>query len=68
MEKPEDLKKLAEWYRSMAEVGHSDDCGWRKRFAEYLERRAAELEKADLSPDVKEAASNRTATEVLSVT
>ena len=44
MEKPEDLRKLAKWYRSMAEVGHSDDCGWRCRFADYLERRAAALE------------------------
>jgi hypothetical protein len=44
MEKPEDLRKLAEWYRSMAEVGHTDDCGWRQRFADYLERRAAEME------------------------
>ena len=44
MENPGDLRKLAEWYRSMAEVGHSDDCGWRKRFADYLERRAADLE------------------------
>jgi hypothetical protein len=44
VEKPEDLRRLAEWYRSMAEVGHSDDCGWRQRFADYLERRAAEIE------------------------
>lgn len=44
MEKPDDLRKLAAWYRGMAEIGHSDDCGWRQRFAEYLERRAAELE------------------------
>jgi hypothetical protein len=44
MEKPDDLRKLAEWYRGMAEVGHSEDCSWRKRLAEYLEKRAHELE------------------------
>ena len=44
MEKPDDLRKLAEWYRGMAEVGHTDDCGWRKRFAAYLDKRASELE------------------------
>jgi hypothetical protein len=53
VEKPDDLRKLAEWYRSMAEVGHTDECGWRKRFAEYLERRAALLEKAESSPDAR---------------
>jgi len=47
VEKPEDLRRLAEWYRSMAEVGHSDDCGWRQRFADYLETCAADLEEAD---------------------
>jgi hypothetical protein len=50
VEKPEDLRNLAEWYRSMAEVGHSDDCGWRQRFADYLERRAAEMETAYAVP------------------
>jgi hypothetical protein len=44
VERPDDLRRLADWYRSMAEVGHSDDCGWRRRFADYLERRAGELE------------------------
>jgi hypothetical protein len=44
LEKPEDLRKLAEWYRGMAGVGHSDDCGWRLRFADYLERRASDME------------------------
>ena len=47
VEKPEELRRLAEWYRSMAEVGHSDDCGWRQRFADYLEGKAAEIESRD---------------------
>lgn len=50
MEEPEDLRKLAEWYRRMAEIGHSDECGWRQRFAEYLERRAAGVELAGARP------------------
>jgi hypothetical protein len=53
VETAEDLRKLAEWYRSMADIGHSDECGWRKRFAEYLERRAALLETAQSSPDAR---------------
>lgn len=55
VEKPEDLRKLAEWYRSMAEVGHSDHCAWRRRFADYLEKRAAEIEslghRGSVTPD-----------------
>jgi len=50
VEKPDELRKLAEWYRSMADIGHSEDCGWRKRFAEYLERRAEDLEEAHVRP------------------
>jgi len=46
VEKPEDLRNLAEWYRSMADIGHTDDCGSRRRLADYLERRAADLEQA----------------------
>jgi len=47
VEHPESLRKLAEWYRAMANVGHTDGCDWRRRFADYLERRATELEHAE---------------------
>lgn len=46
MEKPEDLRNLAAWYRRMAEIGHSGESQWRTSFADYLERRARELEQA----------------------
>jgi len=44
LDTPEDLRKLAEWYRGMAEIGNSNESGWRRRFADYLDRRACELE------------------------
>jgi hypothetical protein len=50
MERPEDLKELAAWYRRMAEVGHSDEANSRGRLADYLERRAIELEEHDNCP------------------
>ena len=50
MEDPHNLRKLAEWYRSMAEIGHSDDRVWRISFADYLERRAREAEKSGEDP------------------
>jgi hypothetical protein len=40
-----ELRKLAEWYRAFADVGHSSERSDRLKFAEYLERRAEELEK-----------------------
>lgn len=48
MEHSHDLKELAVWYRRMAEIGHADERGWRLSFADYLERRARELEQAGL--------------------
>jgi len=50
MENSDDLKKLAAWYRHMSQIGHSDSCASRKQFAEYLERRARELEQAGEPP------------------
>ena len=44
MEDPRDLRRLAEWYRRMGEIGHTDDRAWRVSFADYLERRAREIE------------------------
>ena len=44
MQKPHDLRKLAEWYRGIAAVGHTDECAWRVGFAEYLEKLADEIE------------------------
>jgi len=46
METPRDLRRLAEWYRSFAEVGHSTDREWRRKLADYLDRRADELERS----------------------
>jgi hypothetical protein len=28
MERPHDLRRLAEWYRSLAPIGHSDEREW----------------------------------------
>ena len=39
-----ELRKLAEWYRAFAEVGHSEEREGRLKLATYLERRADELE------------------------
>ena len=44
MEQPRELRELAGWYRSWAELGNKADRGWREGFAEYLERRASEIE------------------------
>jgi hypothetical protein len=46
MEKPHDLRRLAEWYRSFAEIGHSDEREWRLKLADYLDRKAEELERS----------------------
>ena len=56
MEDPRELRKLAEWYRAFAEVGRIEERESRLKLAEYLERRAAELEKRaadDLDQSVK---------------
>jgi len=45
MDDARELRKLAEWYRAFAEVGHSSRRSDRLKFAEYLERRAEELER-----------------------
>lgn len=44
MEQPGELRELARWYRFWAELGTKADRDWRAEFAEYLDRRAAELE------------------------
>ena len=44
MEDARELRMLAEWYRAFAEVGHSDQREDRRWMAEYLERKADELE------------------------
>jgi hypothetical protein len=45
VEDARELRKLAEWYRAFAEVGHSEHRESRLKLADYLERRAGELEK-----------------------
>jgi hypothetical protein len=44
VENERELRTLAEWYRAFAEVGHSDQREDRLWMAEYLERKADELE------------------------
>jgi hypothetical protein len=44
MDDARELRKLAEWYRAFAEVGHSTKRADRLKFADYLEHRAEELE------------------------
>ena len=44
MEDARELRMLAEWYRAFAEVGHSDQREDRLWMAQYLERKADELE------------------------
>jgi hypothetical protein len=58
MEDARELRKLAEWYRAFAEIGHSDEREGRSRLAEYLERRADELEKR-AQPTLREAGLTR---------
>ena len=45
MEQPRELRELASWYRSWAEIGNKEDRCWREGFAEYLDERAAEIER-----------------------
>jgi hypothetical protein len=45
MDKPHALRRLAEWYRSLAQIGHPDEREWRLKLADYLDRRAEELER-----------------------
>ena len=45
MEQPRELRELASWYRNWAELGNKGDRGWREGFAEYLDRRATEIER-----------------------
>ncbi len=47
MEDARELRRLAEWYRAFAEVGDPAARGDRLKFAEYLKRRAAELERRE---------------------
>jgi hypothetical protein len=49
VEDARELRKLAEWYRAFAEVGRSEHREGRLQLADYLERRARELE-ADTLP------------------
>ena len=45
MDDPAELRRLAAWYRGFAAVGAADRREERLRLAEYLERRAKEIEK-----------------------
>ena len=44
MDDAAELRSLALWYRALATVGSADQREHRMRMAEYLERKAAELE------------------------
>lgn len=55
MEDARELRRLAEWYRAFAELAGNDGARRdRRRMAEYLERRAAELEKRAADDPQKE--------------
>jgi len=43
MQQPRELRKLADWYRGFAKVGHDEGRAWRVSFAEYLEKLADEI-------------------------
>jgi hypothetical protein len=45
MDDPNELRKLAEWYRAFAKIGSADQREGRLKLAEYLERKAEELER-----------------------
>lgn len=54
LEQPCSLRKLAAWYRGMADVGHTDERAWRIGFAEYLEKRANEIEHVEKCDEARE--------------
>jgi len=43
-EQPDELRKLAEWYRVWAELGNDADRAWRRSLVAFLEKRASEIE------------------------
>ncbi len=45
MDQPHELRELARWYRGWADLEKDGDRAWQKGFADYLEERAAEIEK-----------------------
>ncbi len=45
MEDAEELRRLAEWYRAFAEVGHPDERPWRLKFADSLDEMADRFER-----------------------
>jgi len=51
VEDAQELRRLAAWYRAFAAVGAADRREDRLRMAEYLERRADELERSAADPD-----------------
>lgn len=44
MEEPHKLRSLASWFRDMAQLGNEAESKWREGFADYLEKRATEIE------------------------
>jgi hypothetical protein len=46
-----ELREKAEWHRGIAEAGDTDSREWRERVADYLERRANELEAVSKADD-----------------
>jgi hypothetical protein len=53
-EDPGELRRLADWYRFFAEIGDPAARSDRLRMADYLERRAAELERRAANDPKKE--------------
>ncbi len=45
MEDAAELRRLAEWYRTFAAVGHPEEREWRLKFADALDEMADSLER-----------------------
>ncbi len=45
MEDAAELRRLAEWYRAFAEVGHPKERAWRLKFADALDEMVDRLER-----------------------
>jgi len=44
LQRPQELRAQAEWYRGWSDFGTAEDRAWREGLAEYLEKLANEIE------------------------
>jgi hypothetical protein len=59
MENPDDLRWIADWNRTFASVAAESDREWRNEFADYLDKRANDLEHKASSLSSQESESSR---------